>query len=106
MNRETLKGLAAPKIKDVEIPEWGGKFTIRQLTARQVADRKAADEDKSLAVSAAYSLVGDDGTLLYDATNEADLAEIQSFSIQGLLRLNEEIMEFNKVGKTEDAEKN
>jgi len=105
--REALRAAAMPKTKAISVPEWGMDLTIRQLSAAQVVSQEGIDEKTALAKSAVASIV-DPGTgeRLFSDSAE-DVAEILSYSFSGLIRLNQEITAFNRIGESpEDAAKN
>lgn len=98
MNREELRAKAAPKTKVVSIPEWDSDLRIRQLSAAQIVNQ-SGDEKTSLARGAIASIVDDSGAPVYSDTPE-DIAEVLQFSFAGLVRLNEEISDFNRANKS------
>lgn len=102
LNRESIRALAMPQTREVEIPEWGGAVTIRQFSADQLmrlialGKTKTEDEQRGMAEAIAASVVDPEtGALMY---TDADIPEIQSYSVAGLIRLNKAINEFNGLG--------
>lgn len=104
LNRETFKEKAAPKTKDVEIPEWEDTVRIRQFSAAELQDLgklAKADDKLGMAQAIAACVVDESGGLVF---SEKDIPEIQSYSAAGLIRLNAAINVFN--GLAEDTTKN
>ncbi len=107
---------ALPKLKEVEIAEWGGSVFIRPITLAEQA--KLADLgakfEKAL-VSAKmkgvmlpliqWAVVDESGQPLFD---EKDLGELINTSASAILRLQEEILSYSGLTKEsrEELEKN
>jgi hypothetical protein len=74
--RARILARANPKPLPVDIPAWG-RVWVRVLTVADVDQAKAAPDDKlRIARSAARVLCTEDGTLLFDSANEADVQAI------------------------------
>jgi hypothetical protein len=102
---------ARPKLKEVDVPEWGGTVFIRPITLQEQA--KLADlgtkYDKALVVERMkhctlrllqWAVCDDAGNSLFE---ETDLQALMGKSASAFLRLQDEILAFS--GLTEESRK-
>lgn len=106
-DRNALRAAAAPKTKVISVPEWGGiEFTIRQISGADVANQEGFEEGASLAHTAAASIIDPETGERVFSSSAADIAELQSYTVSGLLRINDEVKAFNKIQSPEATAKN
>jgi len=109
LNRDQiLQAQDLPHI-DVEVPEWGGTVRVRAMTghAREQYEEAylgiAKSEANIRAAMCAYSLVDDNGELLFTLD---DIAALGKKSAKALMRVFEAAQKLNAVGDSEAQEKN
>ena len=98
------------KIETVEVPEWGGKVTIREFTAYardqyELYLYKTKDTKNFRAVMVALSVIDENGDQMF-STN--DVEALGQKSIKAMNRVYEACIKLNGVGAEamEEAEKN
>ena len=103
-DRTTIIG-AAPVVRAVDCPEWGGRVHVRVMSGRQ---RDRFDEivsSKSMLVGlralvAAFTLCDEKGALLFE---ESDIPELEGADANALTRVLMEAMKLNRL-RDEDFE--
>ncbi len=101
---------ASPKLKEIEVPEWGGSVFIRPVTLEEqgkLADLEARHEKSSAAVRIRHctlsllqwTVCGEDGKQLFTAEDLAGLMSKSSAS--AFLRLRDAVLRFS--GLTEES---
>jgi hypothetical protein len=104
LSREDILKAATLRMETIEVPEWGGSVTIRELSAQQLVDAGKANRNRdgfAAGHDIVASVVSETGEPLF---TEADIPAIQQLGAAGILRVSKAINKLNGLG--EDLEKN
>lgn len=94
---------ARPKVRAVEVPEWGGAVHLRPMNVRQVMDfmkaREQLDPAELYPLLVQLSACDDEGSPLF-GPEDLDLLKAQPFAL--LRRVGDEALSLNGMGRGDD----
>ena len=113
LTKEAILNCVDRDTRVVEVPEWGGSVTIKEMSGRQrdrfenlVLNEKARKSLPDLkAWLVAQSVINPDGSLMF---NEAEVGQLATKSAKALFTVVQEIRDLNGLNGTavKEAEKN
>lgn len=94
--RARIRATANPKpVLVTDIPAWG-PFYVKLATVNEIEEvPEAMDQRTRVAWGIASSICDEDGVLVYDRRNDADLAELRGLPTTLIGQLNTRISEIN-----------
>lgn len=90
------------KLKEIEVPEWGGSVFLKTLNARELLAYEDATEKVGPSLYLTFSLVDETGKPLFSAKDVAELNEKDGYV---LMRLFHESLALNKMDAASDEER-
>jgi hypothetical protein len=114
LTKADIRARAATRTKDIEVPQWAAEneetptVTIKAWGIRdadnirkQIGEVLEGNFDKAADLApqiAAVSIVDEDGNLMFGAEDGSGVEELCGFAAEGLVRVMNEALRFNKLG--------